>query len=287
MKNILVPIDFSEAGNNAFRFALDLAARYDGTLKVVHVYHPIIDEEEAYLFNQIRFASLEDAEEMLDSFIAEEMELAAEGGVRVAVQVKKEIIVGFPVEEILRLSQSPDVDCIVLGTTGERGFMKNLFGSASTNVAQHSKCPVLLVPHGVAFHGFQHILYANDYEAAEALLLQKLMEFANLFHADIHFVHVQTKDKPDDFEEIKNHLQDALCKCKEPLFSFTTSKINGHSVAEGLNDYALRHRIDLVVMARPNRDFWENMFHKNTTKAMALNTRLPILILHGETVLNR
>ena len=67
----------------------------------------------------------------------------------------------------------------------------------------------------------------------------------------------------------------------EPPFAFTMSRVAGHTVAEGLNDYAVRHRIDLIVMARPNRDFWENIFHKSVTKAMALNTKLPILIFHG------
>ena len=59
------------------------------------------------------------------------------------------------------------------------------------------------------------------------------------------------------------------------------SQVEGQTVATGLNEYALRHRIDLIVLARPSRDFWENIFHKSVSQAMALNTKLPILIYHG------
>ncbi len=282
MKTILVPTDFSLAAKDAFHFSLDLAARMGSVVKAVHVWHPEFDPQQPYLYNEARFATDEDAKKRLSTFVEEETRETEGGAVLVGARAEQEVMVGFPVDEILQLSEQPEVDLIVMGSTGEKGFLTNLFGSVSTNVAQRASCPVLLVPEGVSFHGFRHILYASDYEAAERPMLHKLVDFANVFKADIHFVHVNTEDKPEsqDYEEVKNNLFKVLFEGREPSFAFNVSQVEGRSVVQGLNEYALQHHIDLVVMVRPNRDFWENLFHKSITKRMVLNTRLPILVLH-------
>jgi nucleotide-binding universal stress UspA family protein len=52
---------------------------------------------------------------------------------------------GFVVKELVDASQ--DADLVVLGTRYARGFTRLLMGSVSTEVIQHSACPVVIVPH--------------------------------------------------------------------------------------------------------------------------------------------
>ena len=40
MNNILVPTDFSDSAKNAYEFALKLAERCNGAIKVSHVHYP-------------------------------------------------------------------------------------------------------------------------------------------------------------------------------------------------------------------------------------------------------
>ena len=51
---------------------------------------------------------------------------------------------GFPVEELI--SAGKDADMIVLGSRGAGGFTRLMMGSVSSQVAQHARCPVLIVP---------------------------------------------------------------------------------------------------------------------------------------------
>jgi nucleotide-binding universal stress UspA family protein len=281
MKNILVPTDFSKAAHGAFRFALELAELRGGRVRAVHVYHPEFDPESKWLDNSF-MDGVSFAKERLAAFVKEELATFGNaGGVATAVEVEQEVVVGFAVEEILELSKRKGVDLLVMGSTGERGFLEKLFGSVSTNVTQRAKCPVMLVPQGVEFRGFEHILYASNYEAAERPTLHKLVDVANAFGADIHFVHVAEEGNTKSYQEIENRLFNVLFNGSEPSFAFHLTKIEGHSVVDSLNDYALKHRISLVVMVSPHRSFWEQLFHKSVTKAMALNTKLPILVLHG------
>ena len=51
---------------------------------------------------------------------------------------------GFPVEELINASQ--DADMIVLGSRGAGGFTRLMMGSVSSQVTQHARGPVLIVP---------------------------------------------------------------------------------------------------------------------------------------------
>ena len=52
---------------------------------------------------------------------------------------------GFVVKELVDASQ--DADLVVLGARGGSGFARLLMGSVSSEVVQHSACPVVIVPH--------------------------------------------------------------------------------------------------------------------------------------------
>jgi nucleotide-binding universal stress UspA family protein len=51
---------------------------------------------------------------------------------------------GFVVKELVDASK--DADLVVLGTRGSSGLARVLVGSVSTEVIQHSLCPVVIVP---------------------------------------------------------------------------------------------------------------------------------------------
>lgn len=51
---------------------------------------------------------------------------------------------GFAVEELV--SAGRDADMIVLGSRGAGGFSRLLMGSTASQVVQHARCPVLIVP---------------------------------------------------------------------------------------------------------------------------------------------
>ncbi len=52
---------------------------------------------------------------------------------------------GFVVKELVDASQ--DADLVVIGARGGSSFARVLVGSVSSEVVQHSVCPVVIVPH--------------------------------------------------------------------------------------------------------------------------------------------
>jgi nucleotide-binding universal stress UspA family protein len=53
---------------------------------------------------------------------------------------------GSPMNVLLALAEEEDADLIVVGSRGMGGYPELLLGSTSTQVAQHARCPVTVVP---------------------------------------------------------------------------------------------------------------------------------------------
>ncbi len=276
MKKILVPTDFSDTARTAFTFAQEIAEYFGGAIiKIVHAFVPPVEAEYPSIIPAIE-EYINVREQMLKNFVNDLTMPEAE---KKNLFVEKEVLIGFAVDEITKASR--DYDLIIMGKTGESGFLDNIFGRVSSGVAQRATCPVILVPNGLEFHGIKHILYASNYESACEDKIEQIKEFNEPFKAFIHFVHVN-KSKDDQFSETKEEIFEELFDEGEPIFPFEIEEVEGESIVESLNDYAHERPIDLIVMVNCKRNFWRQLVHKSQTKKMAGRADLPLMVYHLE-----
>lgn len=272
MKHILVPTDFSSVSANALKLAFKLAAANAGAISVLHISHPEFDPN--LLFPEMNFQDLESFQkERMEHFLKEVF------GDDIPENIHANVEIGFAVEQIVKHSASGEYDLIVMGTRGDKGTLEKWFGSVSTSVTQLAKCPVLLVPQGKHFDAFKHILFASNFESTTPETLAYLSSIATNFGADVHFVHVAEESGAKEYKEVENRLFRILFEGGEPAYSFSMSTVKGASVSEALNEYAIKHNIDLLIMVHPHRSFWESIFHKSVTKSMAFNTAIPLMVI--------
>lgn len=281
MKYLLVPTDFSATAKTAYNFALEVAKARELPIRLIHCYLPDVDPAFPYLgVNSTEF--LDTKRELIERF--KQHTLAPhEGGVMTRVAVETEIRPGYPTEEIVKLSGDEEVAMIIMGTTGEHGLAGRLFGSVSTHISRRADCPVLLVPNGVHFKGFKQILFASSYEAVHDEVLKNLKSLAQVFGASVHFVHVREPNDATDYQPVEEKIFDFFFGEEDPVFAFNMDMVSSENAVEGLNTYAKQRHIDLTVMVSPRRSFWENILHRSKTKAMALNTEIPMLVYHVES----
>ena len=266
MKNkIIVPVDFSNNAHNAYLFALSIATTFELDLVVVHIYN------ESYSITRT-----EELMKKLDQFVGhipkEDSDIMAK------TRVITRVIQGEAIKEIINLSQQGFM--IVMGKRGIHEVSERVFGSVSSAVAQNARCPILLVPKGSKFDGFNHILFASNLESSTEKMLDNIKEFAAKFKASLHFIHVKEFGKEEDFIETEDRIFEDLFKNKEPDFSFNLASISSKSVQKGLEQYAKENDIDLIALVNFQRSFWHNLFGQSLTKKMALNTNFPILVYH-------
>jgi nucleotide-binding universal stress UspA family protein len=150
IKKILYATDLSKNSSYAFRYATDLARRYNAKIVILHVVESVPPYVNVYS------GVLVDIKEKGQGEIIAEIKSHLQEFCRKAeaqmgppcVELVSKILVprGHPPEEILTAADAEGCDVILLGTHG-RGFLAHAFlGSVSSAVLHRTRKPVFIVP---------------------------------------------------------------------------------------------------------------------------------------------
>ncbi|MCB0652365.1 MAG: universal stress protein [Saprospiraceae bacterium] len=279
MKKIITSTDFSTTSMEGFQFAMEMASLLEASVDLVHVYSGTFSPDQPIIM-QTAPTQHEAIVRHLKNFEKKGVDAFKATSGKIP-QVTTKAVLGFPEVELVKFSNQEDAYMVVMSTSGSHGISGKLFGTISTYVARKASCPVMLIPRETVFKPFRHILYASNFEGVDEKNIQRLTQFAQLFKANIHFVHVQTnKEATPTFKEVEDRILSVIFKEGDPSYSFEMTEVNSESIVEGLNRYAEEKKIDLVVMVSPHRHFLESLFHKSTTTAFAFNSTLPVMVLH-------
>jgi len=148
-KKILCPTDFSDPSYESLKAAAELAGHFSADLYLVHAIPPI----------PLSNVSSPETMPAFDiSLYQEELKKGSEKTLQEVIEqrlpkgllVHPLVVIGHPVEEILRIAQDQKMDLIVIATHGRTGLPRLLFGSVAEKVVRLAPIPVLVVasPHG-------------------------------------------------------------------------------------------------------------------------------------------
>jgi nucleotide-binding universal stress UspA family protein len=136
MNRILIATDGSEASGGAVEEGLALARDVEAAVTFVYVR----SRPSSVLGEPFYQHALSHESAAAHAAIEAAMAQADEYG----VEADYEIFEGDPVEKILRVAMSRDVDMIVLGSRGLGAFKGTLLGSVSRAIAREADRPVLI-----------------------------------------------------------------------------------------------------------------------------------------------
>jgi len=277
MKTILFPTDFSPCAKHAFEYALNLSARVDAQIVLLHVYQvPIV---QGPVPGDILAETMEDIEkEAIEHMKAHQQNAErwakATGTKPVRIQPKAQA--GFTVQEIVAQAEVLNPYLVVMGTRGASGLRGVLIGSTASGVIAKSTVPVIVVPEEARFTGLERIIYATDFEEADRRWLQVLRELAKLFGAKVMCVHVSTNDSIKDetnMEDLEKRLGIGATDTDVEL-----DIVGGFDVTDALTRYAQEARADLIAMMAHRRNLIDRLFTKSFTRKMTLHSHVPLMI---------
>src|SRR5215471_13209188 len=143
LKSILCPIDCSEFSDAAYHHALSLAEYYKARLVCLHVVelwkYPFADYA-AYQSDYAKFSDAikEGGEKRLQEFVKR----------HASKHVRPDLVVqeGNASDCILSFAQAENIEVVVMGTHGRRGFDRLVLGSTTERVLPKATAPVLVFP---------------------------------------------------------------------------------------------------------------------------------------------
>jgi nucleotide-binding universal stress UspA family protein len=276
MKTILIPTDFSDTAKEAFRFGVRVAQRIKAHVKVVYIEQQPIEPLYATLDVLTDKGAIKEA---LKAFTT--IEKAHLRSPLPEIETQYYEYAGEVGDKIIELSKCPDIDIVVMGSTGENQVLDKWFGTVASYVAQNAFCPVLLIPTGATYRNPKRLLFAHNLDQpTQTATLERVAFTAKCFDAKVHNLFVNTHGGQD--EEIDELVKREWSLYESERFSFKTVILKNKSVLETIQRYAIAHRIDMVLISTFHRPFLQQVFRDSLTKQIALTAKLPILILHVE-----
>lgn len=277
MKRILFPTDFSQAAKAAFVYALRFADSFDAELILLHVYDlPIVDtppmpEMTKEIFDIVEMNQFESFREELPELhkIAEKKGLGH-------VRIKNMLLYGDLVYNINKVTKDEDVDFIVMGTKGASGLRETFIGSTTASVISNSDVPVLAIPEEAEFHHrIKNIAFTTQYREKDNDALKSALEIADKFKATIQCLYIKNPDDPTDIDE---RIAEWRMYYRDKNIDFFN--IAGDHIEQTILDFIESQHVDMLVMRKHKRGFFEGLFHRSLTKKMAYHTKVPLLVFH-------
>lgn len=274
MKTIIVPTDFSPTATNAMHYAIQMAKQISAHLLLVHIYQVPVSYTDA----PIVLVSVEELRKSAEARM-HNLKVEVEHLVHKEQKVFTETILGSVVDELENLCKKIKPFVVVMGTKGATGLERVLFGSNTLQAIRHLSWPVICVPPGKKYgEGIKKIGFACDYEkvvrSTPAPLIKSLVK---TFGAELHVLNINPdgKKRSEEMPEQSILLQTLLGDLK-PEFHF----IQYNDVEDGINDFAIRNELDLVITIPKKHSLVERIFRETSSKQLIQHSNVPIACIH-------
>lgn len=139
LKNVLVPIDFSEPSLEAVEAALPLAKEFGAELHLIHVFEP------DYPITSMVALPLVVPELQVGQRVRRHLKDVAKQHSVMLERGNVHAAKGKAFAEICRVARDREIDLIVMATRGNTGLKHLALGSTAERVVRYAPCPVLVV----------------------------------------------------------------------------------------------------------------------------------------------
>ncbi len=273
MKKILVPIDFSQAAMNAFKYALKIAESLNCEMEVLHVYKfPVVDPYmPVHILDSL---SQEQQDKAMADFIDYVQNLAEEDHeILEKIPMNYRLQMGFGTEEILATAKKIKADMIVMGTTGASGIKAMFLGSVAGEVIEKASCPVLAIPKDAVFDGsIKKIAFPTDFSEENHKALNYLTELANILESEVDCFHVDLSHT-----EQYTHKMQQFANQHPANETVKFEVIDGNNLIVDMEKYAKDKEVDVLAMVTHKRNFFQELFSFSHAKQLSYQSTMPIL----------
>ena len=142
LRNILVPVDFSDCSVAAVNYGVFLAKKFNAGVRLLYSM-----ELNVKFVVQSRMSGALAAVSNADQLLAENrMKQFKSIHIPANISCETEVLIGSPVDQICACSRKREIDLVAISTHGRTGVQHALMGSVAERVVRHAECPVLVVP---------------------------------------------------------------------------------------------------------------------------------------------
>jgi nucleotide-binding universal stress UspA family protein len=247
MKNILVPVDFSQHSRHAFQFAAELAEQNGSSIHLLHVIElPVLNDTTLMPTLSFEQEYLNDAAEFAKKGFAKLIKT-----LKGAPIITSSIEYGTPTSTILDQLKRKKSDLLIMGTKGASGLKEYFVGSNTEKLVRLSPVPVISIPGPVKLKSIRNLIFPTSLQGHQDFVMPGIKQLQDLLKAKLHVVYINT---PAIFRRDResNELLQKFSE-KYALKNFTLNIYNDISEDEGVIGFTSGMNNCMVAMATHGR----------------------------------
>jgi nucleotide-binding universal stress UspA family protein len=279
MKTLLVPVDFTNASDNAVEFACQWVKKYlyERIILLRSFYSSMYENmimsadfsnvNEEYL-NKKR----NDEKEMLNQ-LCKEVNAKTGQGIQVQTAVSELPLV----RSIIELIKEENPSMILLGSDTLHAENEAFVAGNVIPIARVSPVRVMIVPENYSYKPVEKALVPVDFKTLGSLnKINSLRSSAKWHDVTIIALNVDAKqrNRDENFNEIENNLHEYLKNFKHEIY-YQLDK----NVISGILNFKKIDEVQLMIALPGVHSFLYSLTHKSVSEALYKKCRLPVMIL--------
>lgn len=270
MLHFLFATDFDDDAPGMFKFICQLAGDLQGSITMFHAF----GTGELLMEKEINEKGAE-ALKALHAFVDEHLDEQYAEEISFHYRVDDQ----FASEAIPEVAKEESIDVVVMGMKHGNHSFESIFGNTTLDLLHSIECSVLVVPEGFRTAQINRLGCTTDFKFKDIALLQMLRELGKHLHKStrIHCLHVFEKEEEES--RVKKDMEVLYSVFSGRKGTGIEFEITSGELIKTIESFALRHELDLLVMNSHQRNFMEKIWLKSTSREVAKEIKIPLLVL--------
>lgn len=284
MKNVLIPIDFSEHSLNALSYGKLLFEKMEVTFHLFAAFQlnsPGVIEDE---WDNEWLESWESTDldmyipvDQLEKLLKEVKQKNRNGKHQFRIVYTVNTLENGMVEQTIKLG----IDLILMGTKGAKGLEQFFLGSNAVAIINKVlNCPVIVVPrtYTISKNPRQVVFSTNFKRPFNRTELQPLLDLMLQWRAELKIVQLMDEAYLDDKQKLH---RDALVHLLGEIPHFCHKIVYETSETDAIRGFVQETQSDMIALIYHKQSFFYDLLQENVVEKIAFNSSVPLFVLRG------
>lgn len=278
IERILIPTDFSETAQLAVAHGVYMAQLFNAKIFLLHVIEsnvyagvpgePVfLIEVNTNMEESPEEKLYQEADDIVKKYNIELSTLAASGKVD---------------RGIAEAVEKNDIDIIIMGTHGTKGFEEFLVGSNTNRVVNLVPCPVISIQKFTKKIGFSTIIMPIDNDLHSRQKVNNVISLAQAYKSTVHILGLLETDDESDERKFEIKLDTVEHALKHASIPYSRKLVRAHNLASEAMKYSEEENGDLIVTMTGHESTLSGIFLGAFAKQIVNHSKIPVMSIQPE-----
>ncbi len=277
---ILIPVDFSPAGDCAIEHGAYLANAFRADIILLHIVEGIHTYPAGWFDDENRTSD----KGLIQAKVTQKLGEIGEGITKkYGVYVQNILTTGKPAPKIVEVVKEHNIDLIVMGAHGTSGFEELFVGNTAGKVVNLSPCPVITIRESFKLSGIKSIVLPIDETMHSRQKVRTILPLAAKCKSVIHILGLIQSDDKTDIAKFNIKVDSVEEVVKSAGLVSIRKVVKGGNIAMQAMKYADEVKAELLAIMTDHESEMTGMFMGAFARQIVNHSKVPVLSIKPQT----